>query len=50
MSAEKLGERGNLFVDLGTVFHGAGAQGIEALIDAKVRAREPQEMPDNFHL
>jgi hypothetical protein len=43
-------QAGHLLVDLGVVFHGAGAQGVKALIDPVVHLGEPEEVADDIHL
>ena len=50
VQAGEAGERGHVFVDLGVVLHGAGAQGVEAGIDAEVALREVREVAHDLDL
>ena len=50
MEIGEAGQIGNLFVQLGIVLHGAGAQGVEALVDAEGSLREAREVAHHLKL
>ncbi len=50
MAAAEAGKPGLPFIGFGVVFHGAGPQGVEARIHAKIPGRQPGVMPDHIDL
>ena len=49
MDVSKTWQSGHIFIDLGIVFHGTGAERIEARIDAKIALREMRIMAHYFN-